>query len=424
MRPSCGGPHPSPSRSGSPARRRRGPGPARARETLPSLPARTRPSPDTAPHDPDRIRPVSSRPRHPWGSADSRRTPPRGSVLPSGSVSPYLWCVCVFNRAVRAGDPTRGPPTLTVAGAAGQARSPRRPRRDSCAPAAAEPNRFRVAHCQCADDPKIVTRSSNLVRGPGTHRPRPSDELSRSRRGQGDLRWPDDAGGVSTPGGAAGIRTPDLRRARAALSRLSYGPQCCSPPRSRAAPPPRVGAPGLEPGTSALSGPRSNHLSYAPGIPPAGGLPSSTAAGDRPGSPRGHHQPSAQDEARESAPASIPRPRRPPRLPPQHACHQAPHVARGDSPGSAAPLPGLDTVAHGDPRGSVPAQTGSPRPRLTRVGSVTTLPLPRKEVIQPQLPLRLPCYDFVPITSPALDGCLPTGPQLAHRLQALPAFVT
>jgi hypothetical protein len=37
-------------------------------------------------------------------------------------------------------------------------------------------------------------------------------------------------------------------------------------------------------------------------------------------------------------------------------------------------------------------------------------PLPRKEVIQPQLPLRLPCYDFVPITSPALDGCLRTSP--------------
>jgi hypothetical protein len=31
--------------------------------------------------------------------------------------------------------------------------------------------------------------------------------------------------------------------------------------------------------------------------------------------------------------------------------------------------------------------------------------LPRKEVIQPQLPLRLPCYDFVPVTSPTLDGC-------------------
>ena len=33
--------------------------------------------------------------------------------------------------------------------------------------------------------------------------------------------------------------------------------------------------------------------------------------------------------------------------------------------------------------------------------------LPRKEVIQPQLPLRLPCYDFVPITDPTLGDCLP-----------------
>ena len=48
--------------------------------------------------------------------------------------------------------------------------------------------------------------------------------------------------------------------------------------------------------------------------------------------------------------------------------------------------------------------------------------LPRKEVIQPQLPLRLPCYDFVPVTGPTLDGCLPCG--LAHRLQVLPAFMT
>ena len=35
--------------------------------------------------------------------------------------------------------------------------------------------------------------------------------------------------------------------------------------------------------------------------------------------------------------------------------------------------------------------------------------LPRKEVIQPQLPLRLPCYDFTPITGPTFDGCLPEG---------------
>jgi hypothetical protein len=30
----------------------------------------------------------------------------------------------------------------------------------------------------------------------------------------------------------------------------------------------------------------------------------------------------------------------------------------------------------------------------------------RKEVIQPQVPLRLPCYDFTPITATTLVGCL------------------
>ena len=31
----------------------------------------------------------------------------------------------------------------------------------------------------------------------------------------------------------------------------------------------------------------------------------------------------------------------------------------------------------------------------------------RKEVIQPQVPLRLPCYDFIPVTSCTLGPCLP-----------------
>ena len=30
----------------------------------------------------------------------------------------------------------------------------------------------------------------------------------------------------------------------------------------------------------------------------------------------------------------------------------------------------------------------------------------RKEVIQPHLPVRLPCYDFVPVIGPALGGSL------------------
>ena len=31
--------------------------------------------------------------------------------------------------------------------------------------------------------------------------------------------------------------------------------------------------------------------------------------------------------------------------------------------------------------------------------------LRRKEVIQPQVPLRLPCYDFIPVTSLTLGYC-------------------
>ena len=49
--------------------------------------------------------------------------------------------------------------------------------------------------------------------------------------------------------------------------------------------------------------------------------------------------------------------------------------------------------------------------------------LPRKEVIQPHLPVRLPCYDFTPITNPTLDACLPFEKGLAQRLQVLPTFV-
>ena len=46
----------------------------------------------------------------------------------------------------------------------------------------------------------------------------------------------------------------------------------------------------------------------------------------------------------------------------------------------------------------------------------------RKEVIQPHLPVRLPCYDLVLIASPTFDGSLPEG--LGHRLRVLPTFMT
>jgi hypothetical protein len=42
----------------------------------------------------------------------------------------------------------------------------------------------------------------------------------------------------------------------------------------------------------------------------------------------------------------------------------------------------------------------------------------RKEVIQPQVPLRLPCYDFTPVAKPTVVACLPCG--LAQRLRVNP----
>ena len=34
-------------------------------------------------------------------------------------------------------------------------------------------------------------------------------------------------------------------------------------------------------------------------------------------------------------------------------------------------------------------------------------PYLRKEVIQPQVPLRLPCYDFTPVAEPTVVACFP-----------------
>ena len=46
----------------------------------------------------------------------------------------------------------------------------------------------------------------------------------------------------------------------------------------------------------------------------------------------------------------------------------------------------------------------------------------RKEVIQPHLPVRLPCYDFVPIADPTFDSSL--SHELGHWIRVLPTFVT
>ena len=45
----------------------------------------------------------------------------------------------------------------------------------------------------------------------------------------------------------------------------------------------------------------------------------------------------------------------------------------------------------------------------------------RKEVIQPHLPIRLPCYDFTPIIDSTFDCCL--SKLLAHRLRVSPTLM-
>ena len=52
--------------------------------------------------------------------------------------------------------------------------------------------------------------------------------------------------------------------------------------------------------------------------------------------------------------------------------------------------------------GTVPGPTAH-----RAVGTSPAANIPRKEVIQPQLPLRLPCYDFVPVAGPTLGACVP-----------------
>ena len=204
--------------------------------------------------------------------------------------------------------------------------------------------------------------------------------------------------GSAGSGGAAGIRTPDLRRAKAALSQLSYGPRCgvgVSPPplpggRART----RTWDLGLI--RAALSPPE---LRARP-RPPRAARPQVPDPAAHPGrSPN----PGVEDEAgsESMSPPSPPGVRR-------AAPGAGIDLVRRASSGPRALLPDRPPgdVPRSRSRSLVPRRPASSARRLTwDVSGASCAPVPRKEVIQPQLPLRLPCYDFVPITSPTLDGC-------------------
>ena len=55
---------------------------------------------------------------------------------------------------------------------------------------------------------------------------------------------------------------------------------------------------------------------------------------------------------------------------------------------------------------------------LTHRQDVVNYTTPLKEVIQPHVLVRLPCYDFTPVISLTLDGSFPCG--LGHRFRVLP----
>ena len=67
---------------------------------------------------------------------------------------------------------------------------------------------------------------------------------------------------------------------------------------------------------------------------------------------------------------------------------------------------GLSKLGSSDNRGTVIDRSS---PHAEALGNLL-----RKEVIQPQVPLRLPCYDFTPVTSHTMGGYPPCG--LDYRL--------
>ena len=135
--------------------------------------------------------------------------------------------------------------------------------------------------------------------------------------------------------------------------------------------------------TSPLSGVRSNRLSYGPGSPEG----RRRSAADRSGRPRrGRRRPARTSVVRRLCAVFCQ----------EGICRRRPEEGR---------------LAEAQPA-KVEDRTNPP-PALRALPSDL-----RKEVIQPQVPLRLPCYDFTPVADPTVDGCLPCG--LAHRLRVEP----
>ncbi len=107
---------------------------------------------------------------------------------------------------------------------------------------------------------------------------------------------------------------------------------------------------------------------------------------------------------------------------PQALDHIAPVLSKLDRTTRTLATPDLtsgDTTSGRCPdmaKNQIDLRSRADRPTTGRAPGVS-----RKEVIQPQVLLQLPCYDFTPITNHTLGACFPC--RLARRLLVQPAFV-
>src|ERR1700675_2307787 len=58
------------------------------------------------------------------------------------------------------------------------------------------------------------------------------------------------------------------------------------------------------------------------------------------------------------------------------------------------------------PQATFGLSDGTQRKSARALAGTSSSSRPRKEVIQPQVPLRLPCYDFAPVADLTVVGCL------------------
>src|SRR5438045_3026665 len=110
-------------------------------------------------------------------------------------------------------------------------------------------------------------------------------------------------------------------------------------------------------------------------------------------------------------------PRHPPCTP--HSLSHTPPTPPAPHPPPTTRPPPPGTNSHDGLSSTASKTPNQPAPQRHQHECV----LLRKEVIQPHLPVRLPCYDFVPIASPTFDHSPPQN-GLGHGLRVLPTFVT